>query len=254
MAQLASLIRNLAHRAGCDIRRYRPLVSDPYVAQRELLRASPCSLIFDVGAFHGEAAAQYSQMFPAAQVYAFEPFPPSFDALATRFSDNRRIHVVNAAVSSRTGEATFHVNGLPETNSLLPRPTSGHQYFPSVAATEKKINVPTTTLDEYRKKHNLPVPQILKMDIQGNELEALRGAEQTIASGEISLIFSEVTFVPHYEGGVLFHELSAHLAERGFTLLNLYEMHSASGVGQLRFGDAIFLSEKLRRDVVDRQS
>ena len=253
MAQFSVLIQNFAHRAGCDLRRYRPLVSDPYVAQRKLLRTIPCSLIFDVGAFHGEAAAQYGQMFPAAEIYAFEPFPPSFDALKARFANDRRIHVVNAAVSSRTGEATFHVNGLPETNSLLPRPTSGHQYFPSAASTEKKINVPTTTLDEFREKNNLAVPQILKMDIQGNELEALHGAEKMLASGQISLIFSEVTFVPHYEGGVLFHELSAYLAERGFTLLNLYEMHSASGVGQLRFGDAIYLSDKLRRDVIDRK-
>ncbi|HEX4412291.1 MAG TPA: FkbM family methyltransferase [Lacipirellulaceae bacterium] len=253
MAQLGSLIRTLARRAGCDIRRYRPLVSDPYVVQRELLRTIPCSLIFDIGAFHGEAAAQYGQMFPAADIYAFEPFPPSYGALAARFAGEKRIHVVNAAVSSQTGEATFHVNGLPETNSLLPRPTTGHQYFPTAAATEKKISVPTTTVDEFCEKNKLGVPQILKMDIQGNELAALKGAEKALASGQISLIFSEVTFVPHYEGGVLFHELSAFLAGRGFTLLNLYEMHSASGVGQLRFGDAIYLSDKLRRDVIDRE-
>jgi FkbM family methyltransferase len=252
MPELFTLIRNLGQRVGCDIRRYKPLISDPYVAQRELLRSTACSLVFDVGAFRGEAAAEYAEMFPAAQVYAFEPFPASYNSLVSRFAGNSRIHLVNAAVSSQTGEAVFHVNGLPETNSLLPRPSSGRQYFPSAAATEQKISVPTITLDDFRERQKLAVPQILKMDIQGNELAALKGAEKTVSSGEVALIFSEVTFVPHYEGGVLFYELCSYLAERGFTLLNFYEMHSANAVGQLRFGDAIFVSDKLRSDVINK--
>jgi FkbM family methyltransferase len=252
MPDLFSAIRKLGRRAGCDIRRYKPLVSDPYIAQRELLRSTACSLVFDVGAFRGEAAAEYAEMFPAAQVYAFEPFPPSYNSLVGRFAGNSRIHLVNAAVSSQTGEAVFHVNGRPETNSLLPRPTTGRQYFASAAATEQKISVPTITLDDFRDQQKLAVPQILKMDIQGNELAALKGAEKTITSGNVALIFSEVTFVPHYEGGVLFYELAPYLADRGFTILNFYDMHSATAVGQLRFGDAIFVSEKLRRDVINK--
>ena len=80
------------------------------------------------------------------------------------------------------------------------------------------------------------------MDIQGNELEALRGAERIIQSGNVALIYTETTFVPHYESGVLFAALNSHLNERGFSLFNLYNLHSAR-FGQLRFGDAIFVSE-----------
>lgn len=249
--KLHSLIGNLVRGVGYDLRRYRPVVCEPYLAQQELLRSLPCHTIFDVGAFQGEATSRYTELFPSANIHVFEPFPPSFAALTAKFSSSPRIHLVNAAVSSRSGEATFHVNGLPETNSLLPRPTAGRRYFPAGGVTKQTITVPTISLDEYRAEHQIAAPEILKMDIQGNELQALRGAEKTLASGRVALIFAEVTFVPHYEGGVLFYELTSYLADRGFTLFNMYELHWAN-VGQLRFGDAIFVAENLRRSVIDQ--
>jgi FkbM family methyltransferase len=249
--KLQSLVKKLGRGIGCDIRHYRPAVDDPYLAQQQLLRSVPCRTIFDVGAFQGETASHYAELFPAAQIHAFEPFPPSYDGLVARFSSNSRFHLVNAAVSARSGDATFHVNGLPATNSLLPRPTSGHRYFPPAGETTQTITVPTISLDDYRAQHHIDVPEILKMDIQGNELQALRGAEKTLAAGGVALIYTEVTFVPHYEGGVLFAELASHLADRGFTLFNLYELQSADS-GQLRFGDAIFVAENLRQHAIDQ--
>ena len=239
-------------RAGVDLRRYRPLTCDAYVAQKRLLSSVPCRTVFDVGAFQGEATRRYAELFPAAEIYAFEPYRPSFEALSTKFSKVPRIHCVNAAVSLSRGEATFYVNGAPATNSLLPRPSSGRRYFSPEAVTRGTITVPTIRIDDFRAEHSVPVPDILKMDIQGMELEALRGAEETLKSGGVSLIFSEVTFVAHYEGGVLFDQLTAYLRERGFTLFNVYELHSAS-IGQLRFGDAIFMADHLRHAAIDSE-
>lgn len=251
--KLQRLFRDVARRAGFDLRRSRPLVGDAYLAQKHLLRTIRCRTVFDVGAFQGDATSRYAALFPEAEIYAFEPYPASYEALVAKYSTAPRIHLANAAVSSRTGEAKFYVNGDSATNSLLPRPTSGRRYFSPQAVTRSTICVPTITIDEFRAKHNVPVPDILKLDIQGMELEALRGAEQTLNSerGGVSLVFSEVTFVPHYENGVLFDELSAYLRERGFTLFNIYEMHSAD-VGQLRFGDAVFIADRVRRMVIDQ--
>jgi FkbM family methyltransferase len=251
MVKLQGLVKKLARGIGCDLRRYRAVVCDPYIAQQQLLRSVPCRTIFDIGAFQGEATTRYSELFPSAEIYAFEPFPPSYEALTAKFSTNSRIHLVNAAISARAGQATFHVNGLPATNSLLPRPTSGSRYFPAAGRTEQTITVTTTSLDDYREQQGIKVPEIIKMDIQGNELQALRGAEKTLATGGVALIFTEVMFVPHYEGGVLFNELALYLADRGFSLFNLFDLQSAV-LGQLRFGDAIFVSENLRKSVIDQ--
>lgn len=248
---LASLVKNVLARADIDVRRYRPLVRDPFAAQRFLLHDTSCRTVFDVGAYQGEVTAQYASMFPEAQIYSFEPFPQTFEALSKKFAGNGRVHLVNTAVTSQSGSASFHVNDIPATNSLLPRPTAGRRYFPSGGKTCRKIDVPTTSLDDFCSQSQITSPDVLKMDIQGNELEALRGAEKILRTGNVALIYTEVTFVPHYESGVLFDELSAHLKDRGYSLFNFYDLHRAR-FGQLRFGDAIFVSERLRHDFIDR--
>src|SRR5439155_20000593 len=92
---------------------------------------------------------------------------------------------------------------------------------------------------------------LLKIDVQGAELEVLCGAAELLKDGRVGVIFTEVAFVPHYEGAPLMHELWRHLAERRFSLYDLTpELYGRDG--QLRYGDAIFVSPAVRRDVIDR--
>jgi hypothetical protein len=52
-------------------------------------------------------------------------------------------------------------------------------------------------------------------------------------------------FVSHYEGGCMFHELTTFLEQYSYTLFNLYNLKRAKN-GQLRWGNAIFLSPQVR--------
>jgi FkbM family methyltransferase len=244
------MIRKWCHGAGLDVRRYRPLTRDPFAAQSLLFRNRPCRTIFDLGAYQGEITQHYSELFPTAQIWSFEPFPQSYEKLTARFGANPRIKLVNAAVSGETGEATFYVNRMAATNSLLARPTSGRRYYPEQGSTVQALTVPTVSLDQYRQEHQIAAPEILKMDIQGNELAALSGAESTLSEGATDVIYTEVSFVPHYERGALFHEVCTYLTSRGFSLFGIYDLHWAP-IGQLRFGDAIFVSDRIRTSVID---
>jgi FkbM family methyltransferase len=227
------------------------LASEPFAAQQFLLRNCRCRTIFDVGAYRGEVAAQYAQLFPESDIWAFEPFPESYENLCTRFRGNPRVRLVNAAVTSESGEATFYSNERPATNSLLARPGSGRRYYDAQATTRERITVPTVTIDDYRAQHQIAAPDILKLDIQGNELAALKGADATLREGATQIIYTEVTFVPHYEGGVLFHQLTSHLSERGYSLFGIYDLKWAA-IGQLRYGDALYVGDSLRKTVIDR--
>ena len=95
----------------------------------------------------------------------------------------------------------------------------------------------------------LPAPAILKLDIQGAEMMALRGAENLLKRGEVLLIL-KTWFVPVYDGAALFCELSAFLEQYGYTLFNLYNFSTAAN-GQARYADAIFVSERLRQQIID---
>jgi hypothetical protein len=91
------------------------------------------------------------------------------------------------------------------------------------------------------------------MDIQGGELGALRGARGLLERGAIRVIFTEAMFVPHYEGAPLYHDLAAYLAGFGYSLYDLF-LAAHGNNGQLRYGDAIFVSARTRREVVDQQA
>jgi len=244
-------IQDWCRRLGLDVRRFRPLAGDAFAAQMFLLRNTSCQLIFDVGGYRGEVANRYAQLFPQAEIWTFEPFPASYNLLHQRFLGNARIHPVNSAVSSETGQVPLYANRLAATNSLLPRPASGRRYYAKDGVTVEQVTVSTVSLDDFRTERQLAAPDILKMDIQGKELDALRGAESTLRSGETKLIYTEVMFVPHYEGSALFYELAAFLATFGYTLFGLYDLKWAR-IGQIRAGDAIFVSDALRTDVINQ--
>ena len=86
---------------------------------------------------------------------------------------------------------------------------------------------------------------LLKMDAQGAELQILNGGRRTLARGGIDLIYSEVHILESYQGSALFYQLCALLAEHGFRLHNLYGL-THNQKGQLAWGDAIFLHERVR--------
>ena len=240
---LAALVKETMRKLGCDVAHYRPLRTDAFAVQKHLLSGHACRSIFDVGGFHGDVAQTYAEMFPQAEIYTFEPFPPSHEQLAARFRNNPRIHVVQGAVSSRSGESTFHVNVNPATNSLLA--TGQGAAVEGAAVTTEVISVPTLTLDEFCQSRELKAPEILKFDIQGNELEALRGANHVLQSNGPLLIYLEVLFERLYKNCALFCDIAGFLQEKGYELYNLYELQH-SPEGRLEYGDALFVSKRLR--------
>jgi FkbM family methyltransferase len=241
--RIAGRVKQAFRNLGWEVARFRPLRSDQFAAQKHILAGRACRNIYDVGAYHGDVAARYARTFPHASIYAFEPYPPSFEILEKRVGHSPRFHLVNAAVSSASGEGTFHVNKDPSTNSLLP---TGHGYAVSTAVTVSKISVPTITLDEFRAEHGLPSPEILKLDIQGNELRALHGAQQTLAEEGPLLIYTEVLFEHLYSDCALFADLAELLKSKGYELFNLYSLNQSPN-GRLEFADALFVRAQLIR-------
>ena len=82
-------------------------------------------------------------------------------------------------------------------------------------------------------------------------MNALLGAEKLLEKEVVSLIYTEIMFVPHYEGGALFHEISSFLSGFEYSLFDIYKLFRAKN-GQLRYGDALFVSSNIRSNVIDR--
>lgn len=229
--------------------------ADPFEAQCQLIKHLKRTdiLILDVGANKGQTATRYRSQFPTAEIYCFEAYPASIAGLQKQFHDDQKIHVVPKAVAREKGVATFYVNEFDPTNSLFPRPASDRRYYPKSAGPKETIEVEVISLDEFLRSNNVSAVEILKMDIQGGELNALRGAESLLRAGGASLIFTEIAFIPHYEGAPLFHEVWSFLSKFDYSLFDIYDLHRATN-GQLRYGDALFVSNSMRNHVVNEYS
>jgi hypothetical protein len=157
------------------------------------------------------------------------------------------------AVSDYVGKTKLYVNADLTCNSFFPRPACGPRYYPEKAENIGEIIVDMTTIDHFCNQANIERIDILKLDIEGAEIKALSGACDILSKHAVYLIYTEVMFVSHYEGGCMFGELGGFLEKYGYTLFNLYNLKRAKN-GQLRWGNAIFLSPQARARISDTHS
>jgi FkbM family methyltransferase len=190
--------------------------------QRSLITA-PAPVIFDVGAHVGAVAHTYRQYFPQASIHCFEPFPESFERLVSSREGDPRSYCYQKALASRNGTAFLNANRVSDTNSLLATDERGASYWGTgLYDTLSRVEVETTTADAFCAEWNIPHVDILKLDVQGAELDVLKGAQQLLARQRISIIYSEVILCPTYAGQARLHEYLALLDSHGYDLVNLF--------------------------------
>ncbi len=251
MLQVKQSIRSLIRNLGYDIKKKGQLEYPLNALSQLLLNLDKPELtIFDVGANKGQSAKKYRKLFPDARIYSFEPFPESISILESTFKNDAKWEVIPKAVGSEKGSRTFYVNEHSATNSLFPRASSERRYYPKFAGPKSTIEVEVIDLDSLIQELGLTDIDLLKLDVQGGELDAFRGATNNLERQTFSLIYCEIMFVPHYEGAPFFHEIWSYLSGFGYTLYSMYNLHTATN-GQIRYGDGLFVSDKIRKNIIN---
>lgn len=203
-----------------------------------LLLGERLACVVDGGAHKGSVTARLLERFAIDAVHAFEPIPELAAHIRRRFARRPEVTVHGAALAEHAGRARFHVTGNRFSSSLLrPSSWSRHLHGRQVDAPEP-LEVPTVRLDDVLGGRAI---DLIKLDLQGGELSALRGGAAVLA--QTRAVLAEVEFIPLYEGQPLFADLDAHLRSAGFRLFNLYELFTLPD-GQLTSGDAIFLNQR----------
>jgi FkbM family methyltransferase len=182
-------------------------------------------------------------------------FEPLADRLAERArSDADEALTLLPYAIGDGAEHTLHVNNDDATSSLFPLNAALNRDFERLShlATVRRETVRTRRLDDV-----LPADEavdFLKLDIQGAELLALRGAERTLT--RTAVVHCEVEFSPLYRGQPLFPEVQGHLNARGFALVDLLVAHRYShrvpsgrvAPDRLIWADAVFFREDVGDD------
>lgn len=179
---------------------------------------------FDVGANVGQTAQEALKAFPDAYIYSFEPHPVTFERLARGVID-RRVRAFRLALSDDEGEVPFFeyavAGGGTHINSLAPN-SSFPRHFGAPAP--KEITASSATIDHFCREQGIGFIDVLKMDIEGAELAALRGADQMLRGDRIRFVYFEYTSAAPVEGisGGAFTPIAEYLASFGFALIGTY--------------------------------
>ena len=178
--------------------------------------AGDARVVFDVGAERGRYTRRYLEMFPRATVYAFEPAPVAYGALADLAKDEPRLKVIPAVVLDRAGETTFKIASADVLSSILDFQPGWTEH-----KTVTEIQVPAITLDDFCKQEGIEAVDVLKVDVQGAELWALKGATRLLTNG-VKVILCELNYQSRYVGQCWHFSVCEFLAGYGYQLHALY--------------------------------
>jgi FkbM family methyltransferase len=186
----------------------------------------------DVGAYHGEWTRAFARVFKGTPVLMIEAQTEKrgrLEGAARRIGSH--VTVEMALLSNEADrEVPFFVM---ETGSSI--------YSENTSAPRRQVMLRTETLDAVRQRHiGLQTPYLVKLDVQGAELDVLRGGTATLRDTEVVML--EVSILEYNDGAPNFREVTSFLTAAGFVLYDIANLIRlpTDDLCQL---DAIFLRE-----------
>ena len=195
-----------------------------------------CQTVVDIGANRGQFALVARHCFPAATLISFEPLAGPAAVYRAVFAGDARARLVAAAVGPEPGEAVIHLSARDDSSSLLPITARQNALFPGTAEAGTATIRVARLADEVPAEAIVP-PALLKLDVQGFELQALAGCEDVL--DRFAWVYAECSFMELYAGQAFADAVIAWLRERGFRLCGVYNM-AYDGAGRAVQADFLF--------------
>ncbi len=185
---------------GCWLGSYEFEKQQLFVKVLESLEAN--STIFDVGANVGFYSMLSATVLPSSNVYAFEPLPRNIDFLRRHIALNKfeNIKLIPSAVGSVKGTALFDDSTNPSMGALSP---------------DGKTQVEVVCVDDLLSSGFIRVPDLIKMDIEGGEIEALKGMQNMLKNQPPKAIFLST------HGSEIHDTCCKILTSSGFVLISI---------------------------------
>jgi FkbM family methyltransferase len=207
------LIVRLFNACGFDIRRHRPVKTPRAsmgagLAQLSRLGFNPQTVI-DVGVAY-ETSDLY-EAFKDANILLVEPLV-EFEPFLRKICATYDAQYILAAAGETPGTAVLNVRADMVASSLL-REVEGSPVESSPRT------VPVVTIDEACLERNLRGPFLIKVDVQGAELQVLAGAKRTLVETEAVIL--EVSLFGFWTGGPQFYDVIERMKQYGFAAYDI---------------------------------
>lgn len=169
--------------------------------------------VWDVGANLGLYTRLFSDWVgPDGNVVAFEPVPSCFEALRKATEQCANVTILNLGLSDGPALLPMHLADDPK--------GATHTFAAHQKAVAEVVELPVYPGDEVRQSHNLPIPNVLKIDVEGFEPEVLRGLDATLRESACRTVLCEVHFGLLESRGRKFapEEIARDLTRKGFSV------------------------------------
>ena len=167
-----------------------------------------CNFILDVGAHSSEWIRTAMKAYPEATVYLIEPLEEMEDKLKQFCRDFPKSKYFLNGAGAKEENLLLTLSGVLEGANFLEN-KSNH-----LRSVNKQREVKIITIDSLIEKKEIEIPDMVKLDIQGFELEALKGASLLFGKTEVFIL--EVSFFEFIKGTPIFSDVIRFMSDRGY--------------------------------------
>lgn len=160
---------------------------------REIIKKGMITI--DIGANLGYYALQEASLVGKdGHVYAIEPIPTNYDLLQKNIKLNnyQNVTAYQLAIGNKNGKVKMSLTPQSNWCSVIDEHVSGlfsdYMKEKTQRLTQKTIEVPLLSLDEFLKREKIIQPNLIRMDIEGYEIEAIQGMMNTLRNSRSPLI------------------------------------------------------------------
>lgn len=165
-------------------------------------------IIFDIGANIGTWTLLAKSIFPESVIHAFEPLENHVDKFNLNCKKLDSIYLHPFCAGNENNISKINISSFSDSSSLLEATPLEFKSYNIKKVSEADVSV--KRLSDLIKENMIPIPDLIKLDIQGFELEALRGLNKYLH--EVRYIICEVSFKEYYKNQALFLEIANYLS------------------------------------------
>tara|TARA_R110002049_G_scaffold225009_3_gene396852 strand:- start:511 stop:1284 length:774 start_codon:yes stop_codon:yes gene_type:complete len=185
---------------------------------RKFLRDFEVDCVIDVGANHGQYATMLRRDVGfRGLILSFEPGPDMFQSLSKKTSGEKNWHAYHLAFSDESGTVPFNIMEGDQLSSINKTVDDLPEQFRTIGKIVETVDVQAVRLEELypqlKAEHGFGRP-FLKLDTQGHDLMAAKGAERCLA--EMLGVQTELAVQKIYSGATGYRDMIDWLEERQF--------------------------------------
>jgi len=175
--------------------------------------------IVDIGANNGQFTLASRKHNKESNIYAFEPLSKPAETFSSIFRDDPKVKLFRVAVGPEARRSVMNVSRSNDSSSILPISDLQNELFPNTYK-DSSEEIVEETLESLLGNNEIIAPALLKIDVQGYELEVVKGSRACLDS--FIHVYCECSYVPLYESQPLASEIVEYMMEAGFYLHGVY--------------------------------